>query len=849
MIKHKIQNKSKCQIPIDKTLVLIFVIWILNLFCHLDFSICYFCSLNCDYAYAQDNPKEAEALFVAQKAFEDGFYEVSLGLLERFLKNYPNSSKIPEVNLLIGRCYFQQNKFLEALAKFEELLNQAQAKGIKDAVLYWIAEVHFKGNNFSKAGTYYRKVIEEFPNSAYAVSAYYSLGWCLFQEAKFEEALNYFKIVEEKFPQENLSQDARFKIIECLYNLRNYKEIKERTNSYLKIYAKDKNKTAYLYFYLAEADYYLNNFNQAIEEYNKSISLEPEEKIRILSYVGKVWAHLKLKQYPQAESIFSEIKIENLEKSSKEVLLLAKAILMAETKRFTEAKQIYQELIELSSDPLVLVQAHIGKADAFYNLSEYKEAIKEYRVAHQNLSGTIPQEIIDKLHYGLAWALLKEGEFKEAIDEFQKIVKQTEDKIMKISTLCQIADTYQDTGDFEKAISTYDTILKDYPDSLYSDYVQYQLGLTLLKASKYDGAIIAFQNLKTKFPNSKLLDDATYALGLAYFQREDYLTSQEIFKQFQEEFKESNLRPQGMYLWATSLYNLGRFSEAIEVFKEIMRAYSQDTELMAKVEYEIADCYYQLGNEQEALNRFKALRSKYPDSSLNAEVIWWLGQYYYRMRDLNLARRYFSSLIQDFPQSSLVASCYYAIGSTYAEEENYPEAINNFQKVFSLGKSDIAAQAKISLADIYAKEKNLDLALKFYKEVAQDYVHLVGLVYPKIAEIYQELNEYEEALDFYQKSLEIVPLHEMSQIQFKIAEVYQAQGKFSEAIENYLKVAYLYSEDSALTVKALLRVASIYEDKEELKEAVNIYRRIIGMNVEEAKYAKERLDLLERRIK
>src|SRR4030042_1341125 len=79
----------------------------------------------CVSLYAQGSSKEDEALFVAKKAFEDGFYEVSLGLLERFSQGYPNSPKAAEVNLLIGQCYFHQGKFLDALAKFEGLLNDA----------------------------------------------------------------------------------------------------------------------------------------------------------------------------------------------------------------------------------------------------------------------------------------------------------------------------------------------------------------------------------------------------------------------------------------------------------------------------------------------------------------------------------------------------------------------------------------------------------------------------------------------------------------------------------------------------------------------------------------------------
>ncbi|MFA5176778.1 MAG: tetratricopeptide repeat protein, partial [Candidatus Omnitrophota bacterium] len=132
--------------------------------------------------------KEEETLFMAKKAFEDGFYEVSLGLLERFLNDYPDSPKAAEAELLEGECYFQQNKFTEALDKFETLLKNPQARGIQDAVYYWTAEVYFKGDNFSRAAAYYKKIIKEFPNSSYVPIAYYSAGWCLFQERKFQDA-------------------------------------------------------------------------------------------------------------------------------------------------------------------------------------------------------------------------------------------------------------------------------------------------------------------------------------------------------------------------------------------------------------------------------------------------------------------------------------------------------------------------------------------------------------------------------------------------------------------------------------------------------------------------------------
>ncbi len=801
------------------------------------------------YSHAQD-PKEEEALFVAKKAFDDGFYDVSQNLLERFLIQYPHSSKTPEVQLLLGRALFYQNRFLDALSKFEELNSQSQAKTFQDALFYWIAEVHFKGNSFTKAGSFYKKVIDEFPSSSYAAASYYSLAWCLFQEQKFEEAIKYFQVVEEKYPAEASFQDAPLKIIECLYNLKDYSGLKERYNSRAGLYSKNTESFPYFNFYAAEADYYLNNYNEAIEEYSSVLKDSADPKLRALSKMGLAWSYLKLKQVKEAEAAFSEVKEEFLDHRSQDVLRLGQAILMVETNRVNQAKGIYEELLRRSEDPLVLVQAYLGKADALYNLAEYQEAIDVYKEALSRFKpGTVPQEMMDKIHYSLSWAYLKQGEFKKAIDEFQRIAKETDDKIVKVSSLCQIGDAYQDSGDYTEAQKTYSAILKDYPDSFYSDYVQYQLGLTWLKASNYEAAIMSFQALKRNFPQSKLLDDATYALGLAYFQRQDYDSSRVLFDSFKQEFKDSPLKPQALYLLGTSFYNLGRFAEAIEVFKDVIRLYSQDIELVQKAEYEIADCFDQMGQEKEAVSRFNALRSKYPDSSLTPEVMWWLGEYYYKHNELELARRYFSSLINDFPKSPLVQDAYYAIGTSLEEELRHDEAIENFKKVIELGKADLHGHAAIAIADIYVKQEDLGSALKAYEKIAGEYPNLAHLIYPKMAELYYKTADYSWALELYRKCLDEVPVREMGDIQFKIAEVIQAQGAMEEAIEAYLKVAYLYPENNVLAIKALLRVALIYEDKENFKEAQRIYERIAATDAEEAKYAKERIEWIKEHAK
>jgi tetratricopeptide (TPR) repeat protein len=256
-----------------------------------------------------------------------------------------------------------------------------------------------------------------------------------------------------------------------------------------------------------------------------------------------------------------------------------------------------------------------------------------------------------------------------------------------------------------------------------------------------------------------------------------------------------------------------------------------------------------MGDEGEALNRFQSLRAKYPDSNLTPEILWWLGAYYYRRENLDLARRYFETIIKDFPKDNLVADAYYALGSICEEENNYPEAIDKFKKVIEAAEPDLAGQATVAIADIFMKRNELDSAIKTYEQACQNYPNLTVLLYPKIADIYKLQGKYEEAIAFYHKGLALSSIKQMNTLQFKIAECFQEQAKLDEAIEEYLKIMYLYPQDKSLVTKALIRAAQIYEDKGRFKEAVDVYRKVISLDVEEAKYAQERMDWIKTHVK
>ena len=801
----------------------------------------------CPLLHAQLESRQEEALYVAKKAYDDGFYDVALNLFKRFLRNYPENQKVPEANLYIAQCYFQQKKFIPALTLLEKLSSDPAAKNLKDTVLYWIGEVHFNGKDYRRAISFYQRVIEEFPNSEFLVHALYSKGWCLFELGEFDRAAEFFGKVIDSFPGNPIIQDANFKILECLYNLKDYEKLRKEIRAYKMRYPEDTTYLSHIHFLLAESSYYLDDYNEAIKQYQTAINKSSDGKITALSQLGLAWCRLRMKNYEEAQKLLDSVNRHDLTEDGLEGLLLAKANLFSEIQNFQSALEAWTELQEISTEPKTKAQAYLGKADALYNLGQYPEAIAVYQEA-QNISSNLPAQLLDKLHYGLAWAYLKDGEFRQAIDEFQRTASFASDEIIKVAALCQVGDTYQDAEEYQKAIDIYDQVLKDHSDSFYADYAQYQLGLACLRLSRYDEAALAFKTLLLNFPKSKLRPETIYSLALTFFQKQEYQRSQETLRKYMPDLKDTELEAEALYLLATSLYNLGEFSEALDYFRQVIRKAS-DTKIIQKAEYEIADCFYQIGNEREATKRFKQLRAKYPDSALSPEVTWWLGGYYFRKGNLIFSRRYFSSLVRDFPESGLLADGYYALGLLDQEEGRLDSAIENFKTAIQLGSKNIRSQANIAIADILVEQAKLDEAEAAYRQAMDNSPELAGLIYPKISRIYEKRGEFDEVIRLYRQALSLASMKEAPKLQFKIARVYEKKGDYGQAVEEYLKIPYLYPADSQLVIKAYLSSAQIYENQGNWPGAMDIYSKVASMDVEEAKFAQERVEWIEVKVK
>jgi len=804
------------------------------------------CVLLAGQAGAQQlDRKEEDAFYVAVKSYQDGFYDVALTLFNRFIKTYSDTGKKLEALVYIGQCYFSQEKYLKALDHFETILKMRGAEPVRDRALFWLGEVYVKGRDHRRAAELYRELIEKHKESSYFLSAHFSLAGAYMAQQKHEEAMAVYRDVLAGYAKTSAGEQASFGICEVLYRMGDHDALREELGEFLERYPETDVLDRAL-FYLAEANFYLRDFAGAVKAYKACLGQTSVDGLRGQARIGLGWSYLKDKDYEKAREVFGAY-----DEEAPLPVVLGRAVIYLEEGVPDRALALYDKVVEADKKGEFLPLSYFGRAESLYHLSRFQEAIISYRISLDRLKSVFRgladnRELRDKIHYGLAWSYLKVGDFSSAQEAFQKVVTLTKDKIFKLSAMCQLADTYLDSGDFDKAIAGYRNFLELYPDSVYNDYIQFQLGVAWLRSDDADAAILAFRKVLAEYSSSKLVDDARYYLSVTYFQKGMFATAREELGAFVKDFKDSSFRPQALFLLAECWMNEQEYKRAITHYQIVRSQFPREAGLRQKAEYEIAHATFSMGKMAEAQRLFLDFVTRYPDSPFSPNVLFWLGQSLAAQEDPAGARRAFERLIRNYPHHEGVADAYLGVGRAYAAQGEREQALRTFESILKEGRGTDATHARVWMAmgDIYLAGSQIQEALGAFRKAAAIEGPWVKGAYVRVARILAQAQDGEGATQALDQARMAMSSMDDSALLWEMGEIYEEVGRTQEAVEVYMQIHYLVPDDKA-AVKALLRVAQIYENRSLLQEFRKILEVIASLDVPEAVYAREKLMMLE----
>lgn len=157
---------------------------------------------------------DADGQFEFARSFmERGDYGRAISEYERFIYFFPEDRRVSLARELIGLCYLDDGKFIDARNVFAKTYRDDPDSPVAKKALFLTGESYYREGVYDKAENFFGEVLERYPSPSLRNKALYRLGWTRMQENRWREASEDFKRVEAESP---LFEKARRLSVESL---------------------------------------------------------------------------------------------------------------------------------------------------------------------------------------------------------------------------------------------------------------------------------------------------------------------------------------------------------------------------------------------------------------------------------------------------------------------------------------------------------------------------------------------------------------------------------------------------------------------------------------------------------
>ncbi len=733
-------------------------------------------------------------------------------LLERFIFEYPTSTKINQALVELGHFYFYQENYEKAIA-FYEKVDQLYLGSYESEKYYFQKGYSFFVSKNKKEATYYLNKVLKSPN--YGSQANYYLGFMAYEGDDYKQANKYFDLVstESKYKERmsyyqsdmnfklgnfqkaiNLGEQAMSKstpveqselnkiIGESYFNLKEYAKAIPYLHQYKGKNGKWSNTD---YYQLGFAYYQQKEFQEAVLQFNKIIDGKDFVAQNAYYHLGQSYLNLNKKQ--EALNAFKNASEMDFDLALKEESSLNYAKLSYEIgNSYQSVPAILMQFLE--QFPQNPNQSEIKKlvVDSYISSKNYKEAlaILEKNEALDN------KLVYQKVLFYSGLQLFSDGEYSEALSRFEKSIRQQKDPVITARATFWKGETQFVLNDFKNALLT------------FKQFVGFDEATTT-----------------PEFKNSN------YNIAYAYYKMKEYEQAGNYFQR-QIEKGTDKARLNDAYLrLADCRFVTSKYWPAMEAYAKVIEQKSIDADYAF---YQRAISFGFVGKNEKKIENFLSFLQAYPNSEYRDDALYELGNTYVTENKDQQAIKTYDQLIKEFENGSFVSKAILKQGLVYYNADKDAQAIAKFKEVVSAyPKSAEALEAVATARLIYVENGKVDEYASWVRTldfVSVSDADLDNDTYESAEKQYQQGNANQAIIGF-GAYLTAFPkgIHSL-QANFYLAQLLYSNGSQEKSVANYENV--IAEPRNEFTEMSLVSLAQIFLKSNEVEKAIVVLSRI-----------------------
>ena len=794
-------------------------------------------------------------------------------LVESFVERYPSSTKRNSAFFEVANYYFDNAKYSYARKWYDKVDLESISKSNVEPYYFKFGYSLYATKNYKAAKSYLTKVET---SKTYGSQAKYYIGFMAYEGDDYDQATEYFKQVEQSETYKNnlsyYQADLNFKlgkfskaielamaqldkssskevselskiIGESYFNLQKYKE----AIPYLKAYKGKKGRWNHTdYYQLGYAYYKQNDYQQAINEFNKII--KGSNAIAQNAYYHLAESYVNLGKKQEALNAFRNASEMDFNPNIQEDAWLNYAKLSYDIGNpYKPTPQVLTEFLKRYPKSAFKIEVETLLIDSYISSNNFKEALELL----EKKSRTTHKEAYQKVTFFRALEMYNNAKYSDAKELLEGSLSTAINPVFKARATYWKAETEYQLSNFYDALEGFLDFKNNADRTHLEEFknIEYNLAYTYFKQKKYALAIQSFQSfISTKPKNLVLLSDSFLRLADSYFVSTQYSSAidayQKALKLAQIEldyatfqiavshgylgqisdkiaglsrvmkFKKSNLKDQALFELANTYVNQGIPEKALPYYSQLISDFSSSA-LVSKALLRKGLMLYNRGDSQEALQNLNKVAVNYPSTPEAFQAISSSRSIYIDLGQVDAYAAWVQTLnYVGVTDSELDDATYEAAEKQYLEH-NSSKAIdlfNGYIASFPTGKQLI--KAHFYLAELYYKSNLSENALPHYNYICEQSTNeFTEASLLKSSEIVLASNTYDTALQLLSR-LELEAnnpqnrLYAQSNLMktyFQL-EDYQAAIRYAELIlDNSKTDAYIKSDAYIIIARAAMK--------------------------------------------
>ncbi|MDQ3179054.1 MAG: transglycosylase SLT domain-containing protein [Acidobacteriota bacterium] len=341
-------------------------------------------------------------------------------------------------------------------------------------------------------------------------------------------------------------------------------------------------------------------------------------------------------------------------------------------------------------------------------------------------------------------------DYQTAISELENLEK-SDKRIFALNNYDYLlARMAEKRGDFAAAMANYQAVANR--NSVLSEYALWHLSQIAHSSGNLLLERIYLQKILTLAPESLLTDATQTRMARSYFESKNFdvtiqiLNSQKSVNGKGQTTKEEGRTRENLVLLGQAYLQVGKLNEAREVFTRLTNNLSNPAQ---PDDFALAGAK-SLDELDGGLEKFGKTAPQLPETEhLRRATIYQFN------RNFPLARLHFQAIVERFPNSSYVSNALYQIGRGFAQEENYAQAINLFERLQAqFPDDDVSRDALSQTASAYIRVNQPTEAILRYQKFIEKYPNADNLerAFLNIVDILRDAGNDVEALNWTAKT-------------------------------------------------------------------------------------------------